>query len=91
MQNSCVECQETSRLDGWNFASSLGRLGRIGRCPVTSGFSKKDRRNLVRSEQSLANDEAAVDLRKSVAFGYYGDVNSSVCVMKTGNNRPLGW
>lgn len=87
-QKSCVECQEKSRLDGSNFAFSLGSLGRIERCPVTSSFLKKDIWSLVRSEQSLANEQTAVDLRKSVASRCYGDVNPSVCMMKTGSNRP---
>lgn len=55
-RKSCVECQESSRQDGSNFAFSLGNSDRIGRCLVTSGFSRKDIRSLVMSEQSLANE-----------------------------------
>ena len=55
-QKSCVECQESSSLGVSNSASSLGNSGRTGKCPVTSGFSRKEIWSLVRSEQSLANE-----------------------------------
>ena len=55
-RKSCVECQESLRRESSKFVFSLGSSGRIGRCPVTSGLSKKDIWSLARTELFLATE-----------------------------------